>query len=455
MKSQDRFQGTATRRAMVACSFLLIFPSKSLLSTLNKNLKHKILVLGDKGFLGQQIVHQLDELRIPYVTASKRSGVDLTSPTAAGQVEQLCRQHQCDAVISTVGSIGNSEDELINASNSVAAKGAKQSGVVKRFVAIGNDPKVRAFSKSLPPLQNYAKGKETSEQAIMEYFPDSFTIVQPSFIHGGKEFSISPPRVPSAVGQAAEDMLGLYPLQAASEALPGVLGIFLQAPMSRDRVAAAAINAALGLAQGRLDSRDAIILAASKRPAKEIMECKVDEPIGQLKQDLYALGDCGGDAANLQKAFEILEKIENCNDAKPATDLILNGRWDFVFDVEADMGTGVVKDFMEGNSPAKAVFDMKDLYMEIGYNNRQVKIFVKTAVLGIPVNLELTTAILPEASDPSGTTFLETFQGIKLMGIEMPVPKGWQRSRPLEFSYMDENMLIARGNGGEPHYLKR
>jgi hypothetical protein len=341
--------------------------------------------------------------------------------------------------------------------------GAKQAGV-ERFVAIGNDPKVRAFSKHLAPLQKYAKGKETSEQIIKDCFPESYTIVQPSFMHGGEEFTMTPPRLPAKYGQVAEDLLGLYPFQSASESLPGLFGLLLMAPISRDRVATACVNSALGLAQGDLDSRDEILKAASKRPHKEMVRIAAaaaadDEEttttsVETYQDQLYKLGNCGGETEKLEQAFDLLEKIEDCNVRKPTTDLGLNGRWDFVMDVEADIGTGIVKDILEGNSPIKVVFDLKDLYMVIE-DNSIVKIFVQTQVLGVAVELVLTTELIPDDSDPTGTTFLEKFQGIELGGQHFPVPKEWQRSRPLEFSFLDDSMLIARGNGAEPHYLKR
>jgi hypothetical protein len=219
-------------------------------------------------------------------------------------------------------------------------------------------------------------------------------------------------------------------------------------------VATVVVNAALGLVQDDLDSRDEIVDAASKRPQKEISQSNVKEPISDLKQQRYDMGECGGDKDKLDQAFELLENIESCNQRSPTTDPILNGRWDFVMDVEADIGTGVVKDIMTGNSPIKYVFEVKDLYMMIE-NNSAISIYVNTKVLNMPVELKLTTNLIPDPSDPTGTTFLEQFQGVELGGRKFPVPEDWQRSRPLEFSYLDETMLIARGNGAEPHYLKR
>jgi hypothetical protein len=173
-----------------------------------------------------------------------------------------------------------------------------------------------------------------------------------------------------------------------------------------------------------------------------------------LKKKIYDLGDCGGDEAKLEEAFHLLEQIESLQKRKPVSDPLLNGRWDFVFDIEADLGTGFVKDIITGNSPIKAVLDLKQPYMMISDNN-EIDIMIDAKLLGIPIELVLKTKIEPDASDPKGTVFLEHFDGIELGGRSLPVPEQWQRSRPLEFSYLDATMLIARGNGGEPHYLRR
>jgi hypothetical protein len=433
--------------------------------TTPNNNKHKVLVFGANGFLGQEIVKQLSDLvmgdngdSVEYIAAS-RNNVDLTAPNAEALVTELAQG--CTAVISTVGSLtGTDTDYVINSSNQVAATGAKKAGV-QRFVTIGNDRKVRQLTSRL--FKDYANGKEESERVIKQVFPGSYTIIQPTFIHGGDEFQLNPPRLPSNIGSLVEDLFGLYPFQSASEALPGVLGVALQAPISRERVAAASINAALGLVSGGdLDCRDAILKAASKRPqailkSESFISSRTSlssTSAEDLKQQLYDLGDCGGQPDKLEQAFELLEQIEQRNTRLPTADPTLNGRWDFCMDIEADIGTGVVKDMLQGNSPIKAVFDLKDLYMVI-QDNTSITIHVDTKVFGIPAELKLTTNLVPDPSDTTGTFFMEQFQGIELAGREFPIPKDWQRSRPLEFSYLDDNMLIARGNGAEPHYLKR
>jgi hypothetical protein len=79
-----------------------------------------------------------------------------------------------------------------------------------------NDPKVRQLTTRL--FKDYASnGKEEYEHVIKQVFPGSYyTIVQPTFIHGGDEFQLNPPRLlpPSNIaGSLAEDLFGLYPFQ--------------------------------------------------------------------------------------------------------------------------------------------------------------------------------------------------------------------------------------------------
>ncbi len=40
-------------------------------------------------------------------------------------------------------------------------------------------------------------------------------------------------------------------------------------------------------------------------------------------------------------------------------------------------------------------------------------------------------------------------------GIDLPTPKQWHTTRTLEVTYMDDDIMIARTSGGEPHLLIR
>ena len=48
----------------------------------------------------------------------------------------------------------------------------------------------------------------------------------------------------------------------------------------------------------------------------------------------------------------------------------------------------------------------------------------------------------------------ESFQGASIMGIDLPLPN-MAVARPLEITYLDEDIMIARNDGGEPHLLVR
>ena len=453
---------------------------------------HRILVLGN-GFVGKEIASQLDKLQIDYVTTSKSGNgadyqLDLLESCSYSDTEgeDGCKNkiqriaHNCTALISTIGSIGTANDYAINAAcgnvaSILGTRNPDENGTssIQRFVTIGNEQRIRDYLLTTS-LSNYAEGKQDAEQRIKEYFPNSFTIIQPNYIYGGDEFSLKPPRIPQKFGSLLESLLGLYPIQALTESLPGIFGMLMGPPISKQRVASAAINAALGIgtSPAMLASRDDIILAAAHRPTMPnllggsstlISEEAHDEHIRTLKQELYDLGDCGGNNDKYHQAIDILEQIEYSlaeTKTKPASDPLLYGRWEFCFDVEADLQPGMIKDMLEGRpTPLDPFLTIQDICLKIFQDNgeQKVNVYVSTKVLDgfIPIDLIVKTTVIPKASDPTGTMFLERFEGIKLAGVPLPIPNEWRRGRPLEFSFLDDTMLIARGNGGEPHYLRR
>ena len=164
----------------------------------------KILLLGGSGFVGSEIARQARARSGVKCIALSSADFDLTAPNAQERVAQAAQG--CVVVISTVGSMTGTEQDLsVNAATAAATKGAKQAGV-PRFVAIGNSQRVRRLSHSVPFLQNCAAGKEESEKVIRELFGFQGCIVQPTFIYGGDEFGLSPPRVASSVGKVVEEL---------------------------------------------------------------------------------------------------------------------------------------------------------------------------------------------------------------------------------------------------------
>lgn len=230
----------------------------------------KVLVLGATGFVGSRVVQKLQELGITVIGTS-RSGRDGTfaldftsnSPTLSQDMEQLAQG--CDAVISCIGSIGTSTDGIVNAGTGLMAVAA-QYAKVSKFIYISVAPEVKAFAtnSNIGFLNDYMKGKSSSETAIVQAFPSSYTLIQPTFIYGGESYQINPPRVAENYGSIVESILSTKPLRSASQVLPGFLGIALEPPINVKDVAAAAVASALGYStEPILDTYDEIRMASS------------------------------------------------------------------------------------------------------------------------------------------------------------------------------------------------
>ena len=86
-----------------------------------------------------------------------------------------------------------------------------------------------------------------------------------------------------------------------------------------------------------------------------------------------------------------------------------------------------------------------------------MEIVLESKVLGADVDVVLSTSLMPMAYDDEtdGVLLIERFEGVRIGGIDLPLPNSWRGSRYLEISYLDDTMMIARGNSGEPHFLLR
>jgi uncharacterized protein YbjT (DUF2867 family) len=210
----------------------------------------KILVLGGTGLVGSRIVATLKSRGVE-VIATSRDGRDgtvaldfETAPNVASAVQDLSRG--CTAVISTVGVIGSGRDDAVNGASGLAAAGAKEAGV-NTFVFISVAPEVRAFAKNIDFLQDYMEGKKFSEDSIVNYFPNSYTLVEPTFIYGGDKFGVMPPRVTTQYGSFIEKTLATAIVRTAAGLAPdGFVKIALEPPVSAEAVANAAVAGALG-----------------------------------------------------------------------------------------------------------------------------------------------------------------------------------------------------------------
>eukprot|EP00429_Kryptoperidinium_foliaceum_P093328 CAMPEP_0176185160 /NCGR_PEP_ID=MMETSP0121_2-20121125/1207_1 /TAXON_ID=160619 /ORGANISM="Kryptoperidinium foliaceum, Strain CCMP 1326" /LENGTH=373 /DNA_ID=CAMNT_0017523597 /DNA_START=38 /DNA_END=1159 /DNA_ORIENTATION=- len=142
---------------------------------------------------------------------------------------------------------------------------------------------------------------------------------------------------------------------------------------------------------------------------------------------------------------------------KPAQHPLLNARWSFVFTGVPTIGMRLITLLSRVSVGfSKTVLEFDNVFLEVSQQQSQVKAIVRVEVLGQPVELNVFTKLrLPTSHDPNGVLLIESFDKLVLMGVEIPTPDSWKSSRELQITYLDEDMMIARTAGGEPHLLLR
>ena len=262
---------SASRRGFLASTAsmglgLLAMPRLTLADEASKS---KVLVLGGTGLVGSRVVKTLQDAGVSVVATSRdgRDGtvaLDFTKDTGDDlkkKVSELAAD--CTAVISCVGAIGTADDKLVNSGTGIAAIAAKGAGV-QQFVYITVAPEVKTFAKDLEFLKNYMDGKTFSRDTVLATFPSGATLIEPTFIYGGDEFAINPPRVAGFYGSFIEGLLGSGPIRSVEGILPeGIVKIALKPPVAADDVAKAAVAGGLGKATAILDTHDKITSASS------------------------------------------------------------------------------------------------------------------------------------------------------------------------------------------------
>ena len=180
-----------------------------------------------------------------------------------------------EAFVSCVGSVGFDRQNLRlgnGKTNADAAKVLAKAGSVKRVAYVSVSEELFESKGWLPGFfEGYFEGKRQAEAAFEDLAPGSVCIVRPTFIYGGDEFGIAPPRVTAEYGAFIEKLLSAPPFKLAANVLPGLLKVALRPPVDVDAVAAACGRAALGqVGAGSLEG-EAINEAADLPPKEDGM----------------------------------------------------------------------------------------------------------------------------------------------------------------------------------------
>lgn len=105
---------------------------------------------------------------------------------------------------------------------------------------------------------------------------------------------------------------------------------------------------------------------------------------------------------------------------------------------------------------ARPFLDFGNVFLEVARQQTVARARVQFTVASWNMELQVHTALAPNVTDTSGTFFRETFQGLSLNGVPLWTPPHWrQGTRDLQITYMDDDLMIARTAGGEPHLLLR
>lgn len=245
----------------------------------------KVTVAGGSGFVGSRVCKYLVENGAD-VTSVSQSGKppawaasepwtssvswvanDMTRGSLDGLKAAL---GEPEAFVSCVGTVGFDRQGLLLGNGKANADCAKALSSVQRVAYVSVSEELFGSSGWLPGFfVGYFDGKRQAESAFEGLAPGAVCVVRPSFIYGGDEFAIAPPRVTAEYGATIEGLLSAKPFELLANVLPGLLKIALRPPVSVDAVAAACARHALGKIDAGTYDGTAAINAAADLPEPE------------------------------------------------------------------------------------------------------------------------------------------------------------------------------------------
>ena len=153
---------------------------------------------------------------------------------------------------------------------------------------------------------------------------------------------------------------------------------------------------------------------------------------------------------NLMEELEEMRPI-----ARPAFHPSMNGDWCMVRAEVNTMDMTLIQTLSIISRLFPFLVDFTDCYIGLSNGATLVTCYIFLKLFGtIPFKMNAYTKMELDDSHPEGTLMYESFQGASIMGIDLPLPN-MAVARPLEITYLDEDIMIARNDGGEPHLLVR
>lgn len=238
-----------------------------LLCSLSTALSLSVTVFGGGGFTGSRVCKILVD-KGATVTSISRTGVppkwiadeEWTKSVVWKSADVLADPASLDqavgspdAVVSCIGVIGTDPAALRRGNgdaNIAAFASAKRGGKLRRaaYVSVGSEVDA-CKEKWLPEFfGGYFDGKQMAEKAALDAMDGDASkvcLIKPTFIYGGADFALIPPRVNNEYGSGVEELLSLPPFKLLAGVTPGLIKVALRPPVSVDSVAAACAKAAL------------------------------------------------------------------------------------------------------------------------------------------------------------------------------------------------------------------
>eukprot|EP01041_Mallomonas_annulata_P012270 gene12270-25791_t len=201
----------------------------------------KLLVFGGNGFVGQRVCKNAVKLGMEVISIN-RSGPPHTDQPWRKNVKWVKGDANClaewadeikgaSAVVSCIGAFGSNDAmERINGDLNIKLVSSALHSGVERFIYVST------VENNLPDfiLKGYFNGKRRAEQAVLDAFPFTGTVLRPGFMYGTRQVgSYSIPL--GLVGKPLEILLDNPIGSFMRDTLPGMKAI-LACPMSVDDV---------------------------------------------------------------------------------------------------------------------------------------------------------------------------------------------------------------------------